>query len=64
MSHVWPVNTFLQNSVPVHFNLMFEKYKAKRRNEARCSGVNVEDSKLERQRGGNKGCLFHQQTEG
>ena len=41
-----------------------KKFKAKCRNEARCSGVNVEDSKLERQRGGNKGCLFHQQTEG
>ena len=36
-----------KKSVREHFNLMLEKFKAKRRHEAKHSGVNAEDSKLD-----------------
>ena len=39
--------TVKKKSVREHFNLMLEKFKAKRRNEAELSGVNVEDSELD-----------------
>ena len=39
--------TVKQKSVREHFNLMLEKFKAKHRNEAKLSGVNVEDSELD-----------------
>ena len=36
-----------KKSVREHFNLLLEKFKVKRRNQAKLSGVNVEDSELD-----------------
>ena len=39
--------TMTKKTVPEHFNMILEKFNANGRNEARCSGVTVKDSKLD-----------------